>query len=153
MLRQLSHYRPSAPHTYVNRVCTLTDFLLYCREERLLFEGGSGLLDRQLRHIMRLHLPLLRPSLSGAGGGSGGGGRTLLGERGSGGSGGGGGGEDAGLHGAMLPSYLVPSIRRPSLSDSSAEWEHTIMLIAVCGAGLMEYLLDSYPADLPDWQR
>lgn len=153
---QLSAFRPAATQQLC-RVCCLTDFTGYAREEDLLREGGHGLLDKQLRFIMRSHLGTLRPAAEAPPPGA------VPAENAASSSGGGGGGgvEQKGAAAAAaalannavaLPPHLLPtSIPRPSLQAGDGEWEEMFALLALCCAGLMKYLLDEIPPDLPDY--
>jgi hypothetical protein len=137
ILRQVSQYRPANAAGYVTRVCSLTDFLDYASDDRLLQNGGSGLLDTNLRQIMRMQLPSVRPSLA----------ASLTGAA----AGGGGGDAEAAPLPGFVPSFLQPRIPRVSLSDPPDGWERAMLLTAVCCAGLHQYLIDMRPDDLPDY--
>jgi hypothetical protein len=138
VLRQLSAFPPANAASYTSRVCSLTDFVYYVDDARLLQNGGSGLLDKGLRELLRLRLPRVRPALA----------ATL--------SGAGAGGEGEGPDGVALPRY-PPSFVRPtaiprlSIKDSPDSWEDAMLLTAVCAAGLHQYLIDSRPDDLPEY--
>jgi hypothetical protein len=163
VLQQISADRPASPGKYVTRICCLSDFLHYCSDDVLLQPGGNGLLDRQLR----AELPTLRPSASvvaaaaaAAAGGSGG---TLPASSSSGSWG---GGE------VSIPSYMLPTgIARPpflaeaaaggsassssggdasDVSGSAEQWERMALLMSLCCAGLVRYLLDCRPTDPSD---
>ncbi len=170
VLKELSAARPSAPQSYVARICCLTDFLMYCPDEALLRPGSGSLLDRQLRDLVRLALPSLRPSaarVAAAAGSTGGGGAASSALQGG-----------AAAAAAAVPSYMLPTgIQRPALQGgggltashdgegddedsiagggcSSGEqweraeaWERMALLMAVCCAGLVQYLLDCRPDD------
>lgn len=179
VLKDLSAARPAAPQSYVGRICCLSDFLMYCPDEALLRPGSGSLLDRQLRELVRLALPWLRPSaarVAAAAAATGGGGGAATGSALAG---------DAAAAAAVaaVPSYMLPTgIQRPALQggggltashDGEAEdedsvvgagggsggseqweravaWERMALLIAVCCAGLVQYLLDCRPDDAAD---
>lgn len=138
ILQSVSAERPAAPGSYLNKVCCLTDFLMYSPEERLLQEGGSGLLDRRLRQQVREHLPALRPSPS-----------TLeaLGVTQSVVA-----AAKNGKDAIMLPHYLLPDLTRPSLQESPRAFDRMLLLLTVCCAGLCECIIDVYPTDLKHWE-
>jgi protein-tyrosine-phosphatase len=119
VLSQLSEYRPDTPSSYVTRVCCLSDFLHYCEEEDLLRPGGSGLFDRQLRDLLRVHLPALRPVIGDAA--------------------------------PVLPAFMAPTIPTQSLADPPENWDRTMMMMAVCCVGLVRFLMDAWPDDLPEY--
>ncbi|KAL4447545.1 hypothetical protein ABPG75_004764 [Micractinium tetrahymenae] len=180
VLTDLSAARPAAPQSYVGRICCLTDFLMYCSDEALLRQGSGGMLDRQLRGLLRLALPSLRPSAA----------RVAAAAAATGGSIGSGSleGETAAAAAAVaaVPSYMLPTgIQRPALQGgggltashdgeehdedsvgggsggnsggSSGErweqaeaWDRMALLMAVCCAGLVQHLLDCRPDDVLD---
>lgn len=180
VLKDLSAARPAAPQSYVGRTCCLSDFLLYCPDEALLRPGSSGLLDRQLRELVRLALPSLRPSaarVAAAAAASG----ASIGDAGS-SAAESGGAAAATAAVAAVPSYMLPTgIQRPALQGgggltashdgeeededsvaggggggggSSGErweraeaWDRMALLMVVCCAGLVQYLLDCRPDD------
>ena len=166
VLQQISADRPASPGKYVTRICCLSDFLHYCSDDVLLQPGGNGLLDRQLRDQLRAALPALRPSASvvaaaaaAAAGGSGSGFPASS-------SGSWGGGE------VSIPSYMLPTgiARPPFLAEAAAggsaisssggdasdgsgcaeQWERMALLMSLCCAGLVRYLLDCRPTDPSD---
>lgn len=152
----------SAPHPTAQpqRICTLTDFLPYCDDEALLRAGSTSLLDRQLRSQVALALPSLRPNASrvaaaaaaaaaavaDAGGGGLASGTAPLQAA-------------AGLP-ASIPAYMLPSgIPRPPLGGADSgmapggadeQWERMALLITLCCAGLVQYLIDCRPPELDD---
>jgi len=148
VLKRVSADRPTSPGQYVNKICTLTDFIMYCPDDRLLQGGGSGVLDSKLRKLVGLQLSSLRPSPS-----------IIAAATSS--------IDEASNASAIqqpqpqiapttIPSFLLPDgIPRPSLSsatNNAAEWERMALLTAICCAGLMCYIMDALPPDLPHWE-
>jgi hypothetical protein len=150
VLRTVSLQRPQEPASYVRRVCSLPDFLMYCSDEALLRPGSRSLLDRQLRSQLALALPALRPSPArvAAAAGAPAAPAATAGEAGQ----------------LAVPAYMLPTgIPRPPLGggaeagDASGgagggpeeQWERMAMLLAVCTAGLVRYLLDCGPEEPP----
>lgn len=142
------------------RICTLTDFLLYCDDDTLQRAGSASLLDRQLRGQLALALPSLRPSASrvaaaaaaaaadagDAGGGSSlSGSETLLPAAGA-----------AAAGAAAIPAYMLPTgIPRPPLGGADGggadeQWERMALLTTLCCAGLVQYLIDCRPPELDE---
>lgn len=147
MLQTASLQRPQEPASYVRRVCSLPDFLMYCPDDALLRPGSRSLLDRQLRSQLALALPALRPSQArvAAAAGAPAASAAASGEAGQ----------------LAVPAYMLPTgIPRPPLggadvgsgasgSDPEEQWERMAMLLAVCTAGLVRYLLDCGPEEPP----
>jgi hypothetical protein len=114
---------------------------MYCSNESLLSVGSSSALDRQLRSQVALALPWLRPSAAkvaaAAAGTSGGGGSAASAFAGG----------DSGE--MAVPAYLLPTgIPRPPLQgDATADeqWERMALMLAVCCAGFVRYLLNNGP--------
>lgn len=153
VLKRVSADRPASPGQYVNKICTLTDFIVYCPDDRLLQGGGSGLLDSKLRKLVALHLPTLRPSpaiIAAATSSIDGDSSEQQQQQESNTS------AIQQLQPQTIPSFLLPDgIPRPSLSsatDNAAEWERMALLTAICCAGLMCYIMDALPPDLPHWE-
>lgn len=140
VLRAVSADRPNEPASYVQRICCLSDFLMYCSDAVLLSPGSTSALDRQLRSQVALALPTLRPSAARV---------AAAATAGGGGSSSGFTGRDAGE--VAVPAYMLPTgIPRPPLQGDGSgsadeQWERMALMLAVCCAGFVRYLLDCGP--------
>ena len=141
----------------------------YVSDEDLLASGRSASLDRQLRGLVRLALPSLRPSAARV---------AAAAAAAAGGAPAAGGMPAQPPASAVVPDYmLTKGIQRPALQGSgsgnsasgdesagvgssssgdrwerSEQWERMVLLLTLCVAGLVRYLLDCRPDDSPDDQ-
>jgi len=96
-------------------------FLMYCSDDQLLKQGSGGLLDRQLRGLVRLALPSLRPSPSKVAAAAAATSGAAVGSAASSASSGASSSLDSlEAAAALVPAYMLPSgIQRPALLGSS----------------------------------